>query len=175
MDTTKKDPERAPPTSSLSSPSSSHRTEKSGFTDENSEDMKVAKIKHQLVREFLAETLGTFILVLFGNGAIAEYEYFKGQGGSPFIHVAFGYGLALTLGILISGGVSGGHLNPAVTLAMATLKKCKWIQVPVYWAAQYLGAFLASAVLFGTYADWINQQGKDVVSAGIFASYPGPF
>ena len=44
--------------------------------------MKVAKIKHQLVREFLAETLGTFILVLFGNGAIAEYEYFKGQGGN---------------------------------------------------------------------------------------------
>jgi MIP family channel proteins len=133
--------------------------------------MKVAKIKHQLVREFLAETLGTFILVLFGNGAIAQ---FKGQA-SPFIHVAFGYGLALTLGILISGGVSGGHLNPAVTLAMATLKKCKWIQVPVYWAAQYLGAFLASAVLFGTYADWINQQGKDVKSAGIFASYPGDF
>ena len=76
--------------------------------------------------------------------------------GSPFMHVAFGYGLALTLGILVSGGVSGGHLNPAVTLAMAVLKKCKWIQVPVYWAAQYLGAFLASAILFGTYADFIK-------------------
>ena len=74
----------------------------------------------------------------------------------PFMHVAFGYGLGLTLGILVSGGVSGGHLNPAVTLAMAVLKKCKWIQVPVYWAAQYLGAFLASAILFGTYADYIK-------------------
>merc|ERR1711862_822924 len=114
---------KAPPTSS--SPASSHRTEKSGLTDENSEDMKIAKIKQQLVREFLAETLGTFILVLFGNGAIAQLT---GQGGDPFIHIAFGYGLALTLGILASGGVSGGHLNPAVTLAMATLKKCKWIQ-----------------------------------------------
>jgi len=92
------------------------------------------------------------------------------------MHVAFGYGLALTLGILVSGGVSGGHLNPAVTLAMAVLKKCKWIQVPVYWAAQYLGAFLASAILFGTYADFINFEGKSVNgsnTAGIFASYPG--
>merc|ERR1711997_1212270 len=73
---------------------------------------------------------------------------------NPFMHVAFGYGLGLTLGILVSGGVSGGLLNPAVTLAMAVLKKCKWIQLPVYWAAQYLGAFLASAILFGTYADF---------------------
>ena len=114
--------------------------------------MKITRIKQQLVREFLAETLGTFLLCLFGNGAIAQM---KGQGG-PFMHVAFGYGLALTLGIMASGGVSGGHLNPAVTLAMATLKKCKWIQVPVYWAAQYLGAFLASAILYGTYADFIK-------------------
>jgi len=68
--------------------------------------------------------------------------------------------------------MGGGHLNPAVTLAMAVLKKCKWIQVPVYWAAQYLGAFLASAILFGTYADYINDAGKNVASAGIFASYP---
>lgn len=98
--------EEAPPTSSPAS-STSHRSEKSGFTDGNSaDDMKIRKVQHQLVREFLAETLGTFMLVLFGNGAIAQ---FKGMGGSPFMHVAFGYGLALTLGILVSGGVSGGH------------------------------------------------------------------
>jgi len=162
----------APPTSSPAS-STSHRSEKLGFADENSaEDMKFAKVRHQLVREFLAETLGTFMLVLFGNGAIAQ---FKGMGApNPFMHVAFGYGLGLTLGILVSGGVSGGHLNPAVTLAMAVLKKCKWIQLPVYWAAQYLGAFLASAILFGTYADFINVGGKPG-NAGIFASYPGDF
>ena len=107
----------------------------------------------QLVRSFLAEFLGTFLLVLFGNGAIAQ---FIGKGEPTFLPVALGYGLALMIGILVSGGVSGGHLNPAVTLAMACIKKCKFIQVPIYWAAQYLGAFMASALLYGVYVDLIE-------------------
>ena len=79
------------------------------------------------------------------------------------------------IGILVSGGVSGGHLNPAVTLSMAVLKKCSWIQVPIYMLAQYLGAFLASAVLYGIYADAIaGNGGKIAGTAGIFASYPHP-
>ena len=85
----------------------------------------------------------------------------------------FGYGFALMIGILVSGGVSGGHLNPAVTLAMAVLRKCSWIQVPIYMLAQYLGAFLAAAVLYGIYADGINgNDGRVAGTAGIFASYP---
>ena len=108
----------------------------------------------QLVREFLAETLGTFLLVLFGNGSIAQ----KIGMGDNFLSIALGYGLALMIGILASGGVSGGHLNPAVTLAMAVIKKCHWKKIPVYWAGQYLGAFLASAILYGTYADFIRYQ-----------------
>ena len=76
--------------------------------------------------------------------------------GDNFLSIAFGYGFGLMIGILASGGVSGGHLNPAVTLAMAVLKKCRWIQLPIYWAAQYLGAFLASALLYGNYADFIG-------------------
>jgi len=142
--------------------------------------MEIPKIKSLKWRIFFAEFLGTFILVLFGNGAIAQL---MGQGGQPFIHIAFGYGLALTLGILISGEVTGGHLNPAVTLALATIKKCKWNQVLVYWAAQYSGAFLASALLYGTYYDFIIHQENATAetnstlyeSAGIFATYPGAF
>ena len=90
-----------------------------------------------------------------------------------FQSIMFGYGFALMIGILVSGGVSGGHLNPAVTLAMAVLRKCSWIQVPIYMLAQYLGAFLAAAVLYGIYADGISAAGGKVdATVGIFASYP---
>ena len=68
--------------------------------------------------------------VLLGCGSIAQV--LTGQPSdlySDFQSVCFGWGFALMIGILVSGGVSGGHLNPAVTLAMAALRKCSWIQV----------------------------------------------
>ena len=123
----------------------------------------------KLASQFIAEFLGTFLLVLLGDGSIIQKS---GQSG-PFTNVAFGYGLALMVGILVSGGVSGGHLNPAVTLAMAAFKKCSWLQLPVYWAAQYLGAFCGAAVLYGIYADQLGN-GLDLSSAGFFATFPSP-
>ena len=79
-----------------------------------------------------------------------------GNGTAEFTPIALGFGLALMIGILASGGTSGGHLNPAVTLSMAIVKRCTWIQVPVYMAAQYFGAFLAAAVLYGNYYKFIE-------------------
>ena len=81
-----------------------------------------------LLRQFLAEVLGTFLLVLFGDGSIAQYKMLD-PDSKNFLSVCFGYGFALMIGILVSGNVSGGHLNPAVTLAMAVVKKCSWLQV----------------------------------------------
>jgi aquaporin-9 len=125
-----------------------------------------------LARQFMAEFLGTYLLVLFGDGAIAQYMLLEPNGQKNFMSVALGYGLALMIGILVSGGVSGGHLNPAVTLAMACLKKCSWKVLPVYWLAQYSGALLSAATLYGVYADGINTLGANMTTAGIFASYP---
>ena len=115
---------------------------------------KVMKIQlPQIVREFLAEMLGTFLLVLFGKGAGVQV---KGKSDN-FLSLAFGNGFSLIIGILASGGISGGHLNPAVTLGLVSIKKCHWKKIPIFWSAQYLGAFLASAVLFGIYADFISK------------------
>lgn len=141
---------------------------------------------NQYVREFLAETLGTFALVLFGDGAVAQVVLGKNARNDDFfggfLNICLGYGLALMVGICISGGVSGGHLNPAVTIAMAAVRKLKPIQIPIYMAGQYLGAFLAALVLWGEYADLIKlaeatQSAKNSTSysgltMGIFASYP---
>jgi len=144
--------------------------------------MKMHFNTNKHLRHFLAEFLGTFCLVLIGDGAVAQFALSANptsasNKGGNFIHVAFGYGLALMVGICVSGGVSGGHLNPAVTLAMAVMKKLRWAQLPVYWAGQYLGAFMASLVLWGNYADAIAaaSPGDDntiQATAGIFASYP---
>jgi len=136
---------------------------------------------HNYVREFLAELLGTFALVVFGDGAVAQVVLGKAarkEDTTPFfggfLNICLGYGLALMIGICISGGVSGGHLNPAVTLAMAATRAIRPIQVPVYMAGQYLGAFLAALVVWGEYADLIGLVDPGYTSAthGIFASYP---
>merc|ERR1712032_1614570 len=92
--------------------------------------MKMHFNTNKHLRHFLAEFLGTFCLVLIGDGAVAQFALSENPNsaankGGNFIHVAFGYGLALMVGICVSGGVSGGHLNPAVTLAMAVGKLCR--------------------------------------------------
>ena len=68
-------------------------------------------------------------------------------GSGDYLSIALGFGLALMIGILASG-VSGGHLNPAVTLSLAVVKKCNWIQFPIYVIAQCLGAFLGAVTLY---------------------------
>jgi len=142
--------------------------------------MKMRFNSNKHLRDFLAELLGTFLLVLIGDGAVAQWSLSAATGGDKggtFLNVSLGYGLALMVGILASGGVSGGHLNPAVTLAMAAVGKLRWPQVPVYMAGQYLGAFLAALVLWGNYADALALAagGEDHTVAstmGVFASYP---
>ncbi|XP_012512418.1 PREDICTED: aquaporin-3 [Propithecus coquereli] len=135
-------------------------------------------IRYRLLRQALAECLGTLILVMFGCGSVAQVVLSRGtHGGFLTINLAFGF--AVTLGILIAGQVSGAHLNPAVTFAMCFLAREPWIKLPVYTLAQTLGAFLGAGIIFGLYYDaiWSFANNELIVSgpngtAGIFATYP---
>lgn len=132
-------------------------------------------------REAAAEFLGTLVLIVFGTGVVAEVVLSRGTSGNPLsIHLA--WGLAVTLGIYVSAGVSGAHLNPAVTLAFAALRGFPWRRVPHYLLAQTAGAFTGAALTFLVYREAFaafdggtRQVTGSAATAFIFATYPQPF
>ena len=94
-----------------------------------------------LAAELTAEFLGTFVLILFGTGVVAMVVLFPSNAPAATVHggytnITFGWGLAVTMGIFIAGKVSGGHLNPAVTLTMAVFRGFPWRKVVPYFVAQ---------------------------------------
>ena len=103
-----------------------------------------------LMRELLAEFFGTFILIMFGVGVVAQVVLSKHTAGD-FLSINIAWGLAVTMGCYVSAGVSGAHLNPAVTLALAIHRRLPWGKVGPYVVAQMAGAFVASAVVYLTY------------------------
>jgi len=100
---------------------------------------------------FLAELIGTAILILLGNGVVANVVLQKTKGhGSGWIVIAWGWGLAVFVGVFCVARYSGAHLNPAVTLAMAAAQRggFAWSQVPLYVGGQMLGAILGAMIVY---------------------------
>ncbi|MEW5974636.1 MAG: MIP family channel protein [Acidobacteriota bacterium] len=138
-------------------------------------------IRTTLGRELLAEFLGTFILIVFGNGVVAQVVLSSGQNGS-YLSINLAWGLAVAMGVYVAGGVSGAHLNPAVSLALAVRRDLPWRKVVPYSLAQVAGAFVAAATVFLCYRDALDAYDHGVravsgaqATAGIFATYPQPF
>lgn len=132
-------------------------------------------------REAAAEFFGTFILIAFGLGVVAQTVLSANANGSV-LSINIGWGIAVMLGIYVAGGVSGAHLNPAVTIALAVHRAFPWSKVVVYAVAQTAGAFAAAAVVFITYREALGafDGGTRMVegataTAGIFATYPQRF
>src|SRR5262245_19197160 len=97
------------------------------------------------LRVAFAEEIGTFLLVFFGCGSILIDQTLDGVFGLQGI--AFAFGLIVIAVVYAIGHISGAHINPAVTLALACVKKVHWHKVPVYLIAQFVGSILASLVL----------------------------
>jgi len=137
-------------------------------------------MKFTKTQEFMAEFFGTMVLILFGCGSVAMVVLFGSNPPIPgevvkggYTNIVLGWGLAVTFGIYIAGTVSGAHLNPAVTLAMAVTKRMPWSKVPHYILAQFLGAFVAAALVFAVYyPKWIIADPQLSHSAGVFCTFP---
>ena len=101
---------------------------------------------------FLAEMVGTALLILLGNGVVAGVVLKNSKAeGAGWIVITFGWALAVTFGVYAVGSVSGAHLNPAVTLGLAATGSFPWEQVPAYIVAQMLGAFIGSCLVYVHY------------------------
>jgi glycerol uptake facilitator protein len=126
-----------------------------------------------LLGEVSAEILGTFTLIIFGVGVVAQTVLTPFTAGAQSIHWAWGIGVVM--GVYVAGGISGAHLNPAVTLALAVRRGFSWGKVLPYWGAQLLGAFLAALVIRWNYWEAFNKfdPGKTAKSQVVYSTLPG--
>src|SRR5258705_4935203 len=134
--------------------------------------------KFPLLAELTAEFLGTFVLILLGTGVVAMVVLFPSQTPGELIHGGFtnitlGWGLAVTMGIYVAGKISGAHLNPAVTLALAVFRGFPWRKVLPYSAAQVAGAFAAAALVYVNYLPAFDHFDPDRSNtAGVVTTFP---
>src|SRR5437879_7200025 len=104
----------------------------------------------------LAEVLGTAALVLVGPGSVIATLVLAGKATpavteSDLLGISFAFGFIITALVYAIGKVSGCHINPAVTFALAATKRFKWRELPIYWVAQYAGAILGAFAIWGVF------------------------
>ncbi len=137
--------------------------------------------RNTLTREVLAEFIGTYVLITFGAANVAQVVLSHEKNGA-YLSINIAWGIAVMMGIFVAGGVSGAHLNPAVTFANAVCRDFAWSKVFPYCAAQVAGAFCGAATAFFLYHEAFHAFDKgvravsgDTGTAGIFATYPQPY
>jgi glycerol uptake facilitator protein len=122
---------------------------------------------------FIAELLGTALLIAFGNGVVANVVLNKTYGqNAGWIVITFGWCIAVFVGVFVSAPASGAHLNPAVTIALAMAGTFSWADVPMYILAQCAGAFLGSLVVWLLYLKHFEVTADAASKRGIFCTAP---
>ena len=125
-------------------------------------------------QKFLAELVGTAILVLLGDGVVANVVLSKTKGNNAgWIVITTGWGLAVMMAIYCVGRISGAHLNPAVTIAMASIGNFAWADAPAYIAAQMIGAFIGAVLVYLAYLPHWAATDDRGAKLGTFATGPG--
>jgi MIP family channel proteins len=113
---------------------------------------------YNLPQKLLAEFIGTFTLIFVGAGSICADQYLRanGQGGVGLLGIAAAHGLAIGIMVTAIGHISGGHLNPAVTIGFWVTKRLGTVQSLLYWVAQLLGAVAAAYLLVAIVPDFVR-------------------
>lgn len=133
-------------------------------------------------REYLAEFIGTLILVMFGDGVVAQVTLSRGEAGN-YTTIAMTWATAVFLGYEASAGISGGHLNPAVTLSAVLFRGFPFKKLPGYIFSQFMGGFCGALIVYGTYyqsfndfeGGWQRSVTGPTATGGIFCTFAQPF
>ncbi|WP_372746423.1 MIP/aquaporin family protein [Lutibacter sp.] len=121
----------------------------------------------------VAEILGTMLLILLGNGVVANVVLNGTKGNnSGWIVITTGWALAVFVGVVVAGPYSGAHLNPAVTIALATAGKMSWSLVPEYIAGEMIGAMLGAFLVWLFYKDHFNATDDEGGKLACFSTGP---
>ncbi|KAF1349650.1 aquaporin-like protein [Delphinella strobiligena] len=153
-------------------------------------DLWWSKVRLSL-REPFAEFFGVFVMVLFGDGSVAQVLLSGGEKSAPggngygaYQSISWGWGLGVMLGQRLRRSDSGAYLDPAITFTNCMFRRLPWRRFPIYFLAQFLGGFLASGVVYANYINGINAlEGHNIrtvppsptATAGVFCTYPQTF
>lgn len=122
---------------------------------------------------FFGELVGTMILIVFGAGVVGGVVLKKSKAeGSGWIVITAGWGLAVTMGVYAVGNFSGAHLNPAVTIGMASIGEFPWADVPGYILAQMIGAIIGAVIIYFQYLPHWQETKDKGAKLGVFATAP---
>ncbi len=122
---------------------------------------------------FIGELTGTALLIILGDGVVANISLTKTKGYSGgYLAITFGWAMAVFVGVYVSAAASGAHLNPAVTIALAAAGKFTWALVPLYLAAQFLGAMLGAFIVWIAYKQHFDETEDASAKLGVFCTAP---
>ena len=125
------------------------------------------------MQTLLAEVVGTLLLVLLGDGVVANVLLTRTKGqNSGWIVITVGWGVAVAMAVYAVGRISGAHLNPAVTIGLAAIGSFPWSEVPGYIAAQMIGAFLGALLVWLVYLPHWKATSDTSLKLGVFATGP---
>ncbi len=125
------------------------------------------------MNNFLFELIGTAFLILLGDGVVANVVLNKTKGNNGgWIVITFGWAIAVFVGVYISAAQSGAHLNPAVSIALATAGKFAWADVPMYIAGQFAGAMLGASAVWLAYKKHFDETTDADAKLAVFCNSP---